>query len=271
MSGFNAFTYNNNTIISSFYDIATINLPPIQTYITNQYNILAPTFNNTTSGYVLETSNNLISIDKDGGFYINNVGIYKISLCFSFFNSNNDEGLITTDVMLNGSNLKNSTDIVSQNNILDVTANGNVLNFNNKINDSISNTLSNEQFSENQFITGTSTPVTGPGNGVPIPYTYYYNMQPSVMYFSTSYQQDQATDNYPHFFFSRYYLSTTVEKYLIPQVSYFNATVNINSTSDKSNYFYPCICPYGYSIWNDGTSNLPQSYLMVQMISNVPF
>lgn len=270
MSGFNSFMYNNKPIVSSLYDTASINLPTIQTYIKNEYNILAPQVNG-IPGYVLETSNNLISIDSSGGFYINNVGIYKITLCFSFFNSNYSSQTIITDVMLNGSPLTTVTDIVSQNNILDVTATGNALNFLDRTNASISNSLSDQQISDNQFKTGTSAEIAEFQTGYPYPYTYTYNMQPNVMYYSTSFQKDSATADYPSFFFSRYYLSTVNSTYIIPQTYYFNATVNITSTSDTSNYFYPCICPYDYSIWNDGSSNLPKSYLMVQMLSSVPF
>jgi hypothetical protein len=265
MSGFNAFTYNNNPISNSFYDIASINLPTESTYTINEYNILAP-LENGIPGYVLETSNNLISIDSAGGFSINNIGIYKISLCFAFFNSNADSDTIIADVIFNGDSVADN--IVSQNNILSVNACGNGLQFRGLTNKSISTTLSDSGISNVDFETGTSEDADG--FSPPNPKTYTYNMQPSVMYFSTAFQENEYTPPELSFFFARYYLATTGST-LVPQLSYFNAIVNITSTSDQSNYFYPCICPYAYTIWNAGNNNLSKPYLMVQMISNTPF
>jgi len=94
---------------------------------------------------------------------------------------------------------------------------------------------------------------------------YYTN--PSTMYYST-YLLDSYQETDPAFYFSRYYLSTSNEEYIIPQVLYFTTTVQVNNTNGI-NYFYPCICPYNYTIWNDGTAKLPQPYLMVQMISTL--
>ena len=242
MSGFDTFTYKNNPIINSFSDIASINLPTTETYTTNQYNILAPTING-SAGYVLQTNNNIISIDSSGGFSINNTGVYKISLCFSFDDCNRDSETTTVDVMLNASPLTTVTDVVGTNTILNVNATGTALSFGGLINHSVT---TKDQISDNTITTG------------PVSASYTYFVNPSVMY---------CTD--PAFFFGRYYLSSVDNKSLITQVLSFESTVNITSTSNGSNYFYPCICPYVGSIWNTGNNVLPQPYLMVQMISTL--
>jgi hypothetical protein len=248
MSGFDTFTYKNNPIINSFSDIATINLPTTETYTENQYNILAPTING-SAGYVLQTNNNIISIDSSGGFSINNTGVYKISLCFSFDDCNKTSGTTTVDVMLNASPLTTVTDVVGTNTILNVNATGTALSFGGGL---INNSVTTKgEISDNTITTG---PVIGLYEAV----TYTYFINPSVMY---------CTD--PAFFFGRYYLSSVNDKSLITQVLSFESTVNITSTSNGSNYFYPCICPYGDSIWNTGNNVLPQPYLMVQMISTL--
>jgi hypothetical protein len=251
MSGFNTFTYNGSPIINSLVDYASINLPTTKVYIPNQYNLLAPTIDG-NPGYVLQTNNNIISIaDGSNGFYINNPGIYKISLCFSFDNSNRDSGNIVSDFMLNASYPYTSTDIVGTNTILNVKASGAALSFDNLYNQL---PLSGEQISDNDILTG----------GNPNPryskmFTYTYNINPIIMYC-----------NDPDFFFARYFLSTTNQDTTISQVLRFESTVNITSTTDNSNYFYPCICPYAYTMWNTGDNSYPQSSLSVQMISSVP-
>jgi hypothetical protein len=246
MSGFDTFKYNNNPIINSFCDIASINLPTTETYTPNQYNILAPTIDG-SAGYVLQTNNNIISIDSSGGFSINNTGVYKISLCFSFDDCNRESETTTVDVMLNASPLTTVKDVVGTNTILNVNATGTALSFGGLTNNSVT---TSGQISDN-YIT------TGPTAGLYIPYTYTYFVNPNVMYCSD-----------PAFFFGRYYLSSVNNNSLITQVLSFESTVNITSTSNGSNYFYPCICPYVGSIWNTGINVLPQPYLMVQMISS---
>jgi len=245
MSGSNAFKYNNNSIINSFYDIASINLPNTQTYTTNQYNVLAPTIDG-SAGYVLQTNNNIISIDNSGGFSINNIGFYKISLCFSFDSSNytstsTNNKTIQTDFMLNATYPYTSSDIVGSNSILDVNASGtslsNTYNFINvgSISNYYKDTVSN--------------------------YAYDCFLNPSIMYYS-----DTSVSTDPYFTFARYYLSP-ISNGISPQVLYFESDVTIVSTG--KNTFYPCICPYDYTIWNTGNNTLPQPYLMVQMISSV--
>jgi hypothetical protein len=252
MSGFNTFTYNNNPIINSFYDIASINLPTTQTYTEDQYNILAPTING-TPGYVLNTNNNIISIDISGGFSINNTGIYKISLCFSFDSSIDTSNVIVADFMLNSAPLISSTDVVGTNTIFDVVATGTPLTFNGLDNGLL---LSNQQLSKNNIGNGRAIIYAGYDGGTVNNNLYAYFTIPNVMF---------CYD--PAFTFARYYLSTNAGS-CIPQVLCFESTVNIVSTGDN-NTFYPCICPYKFSIWNTGNNNLPQAYLMVQMISSL--
>jgi hypothetical protein len=247
MSGFNAFTYNNNPIINSFSDIASINLPTTQTYTVSQFNILAPTIDG-TPGYVLQTNNNIISIDNSGGFSINNTGIYTIKLCFSFDYSNTGGNQPSiADFMLNSSPLNTSADLVGTQTILNVNASGTPLAFFHQI---TGIPLSDTTIS-------TSSITIGPGNeGI----SYLSYMNPNIMY---------STD--PVFLFARYYLSTLKSSSTcVPQVLYFESTVNVTSTSDQSNYFYPCIAPYNFTFWNSGNNNLPPPYLLVQMISDVP-
>jgi len=254
MSGFNAFTYNGSPFINSFCDIVSINLPSTQTYTVNQYNILAPTIDE-TPGYVLQTNNNIISIaDGSNGFYINNTGIYKISLCFSFDDSNDDSGIITTDFMLNAYPLTTSSDVSGVNTILNVNATGTALTFDGLTNNGLS--LSGKQISDNMLEIYNVTTTQD--------YTYRvkehaYLINPNVMYC-----------NDPAFFFARYYLSTVNDSGVIPQVLRFESTVNITSTTDNNNYFYPCICPYDYTMWNTGANKLPSPFLMVEMVSSVP-
>jgi hypothetical protein len=255
MSGFSAFINNNNPIVNSFYDIASINLPNTQTYTVNQYNVLASPTIDGSAGYVLQTNNNIISIaDGSNGFYINNTGIYKISLCFSFDDSNVDSGIITTDFMLNAIPPITSTDIVGTKTILNVNATGTPLSFYGLSNDL---PLSNEEISDNMIKTGT--------NSYNISNTFGFYLIPNIMYYSNT-----STTSEDPFFFARYYLSTVNDSGVIPQVLCFESTVNITSTSDQSNYFYPCICPYNYTFWNTGNNSLPQPYMMVQMISSIP-
>jgi hypothetical protein len=249
MSGSNAFKYNNNSIINSFYDIASINLPTTQTYTTNQYNVLAPPTIDGSAGYVLQTSNNIISIDNSGGFSINNVGFYKISFCFSFDSSNYtstsaNNKTIQTDFMLNATYPYTSSDIVGSNSILNVNASGTAL----------SNTAFN-------FINVGS--IANYYNQKYSNYTYDWFLNPSIMYYS-----DTSVSTDPYFTFARYYLSP-ISSGFSPQVLYFESNVTIVSTFPKNNTFYPCICPYDYTIWNTGNNTLPQPYLMVQMISSI--
>jgi hypothetical protein len=260
--------YNGSPIIDSFVDIASITLPSSDTddnlYTPNQYNLLANN-TSTTEGYALTTDNNIISIISGCGFSINNLGIYKISFSFCFDYSNTDANPLIIDVMLNGSPLTTTTDIVTTNCILDVNASGTSMSFPGLTNNSIPE-YSGESISTcNNGDWGTISSSSSENNQY---YDYYIN--PTILYCSTSYQNNSATASDPPFCFARYCLTTNNEKYVIPNILYFTAIVNITSTENNSNCFYPCICPYNYTIWNSGMYNLPQPYLMVQMISSIP-
>jgi hypothetical protein len=255
--------------------VATINLPYSPTYIVNQYNILAPPIGE-TAGYVLKTNNNLISINNAGGFSINNPGIYKITMCFSFFYSNagyTNTNTIPIDIMLNGSNLTTPTDLVNTCPIYDTTTCGTALTFNGLTNNSLN--IYDEEFSTTTTSTGfMKTEIVDGAEYYYVTFdslTYTFYLNPSTMYYST-YLSSSYSPSDPAFFFSRYYLSTYSNSNLIPQVLYFTATVSVtdSAVTDNLNYFYPCICPYNYNIWNDFNNITPQPYLMVELISSVP-
>jgi len=286
MSGFKSFMYNGSPIIDSFVDIASINLPSsdsdINSYKGNQYNLLANTTYDLQTGYnygyVLTTNNNIISIDSSGcGFCINNIGIYKISLCFSFDSANSAEesNTIYADVMLNGSPLTSVTDIVAVNSILDVNASGTTLSFSNSTNKSISSELSDKSISDNVDSNwGASSGGTVSDGTAGNTNSFCFFNNPTILYCSTSFQQDSSTASDPPFVFARYCLSTNNSGRIIPNPLCFTAIVNITSTSNQSNFFYPCICPYHSNasvlLWNSGNNNLPKPYLVVQMISALP-